>query len=356
MDIGRRREIDEFILLEHLFKEACGESPEINFEHNTKAKTRHQGSQTTDLLEKQGKQDEWNEYLIKTLENEIAELKKEKKSWSMRERNFMKAMEERKAEISRESLKKMEDEIKQLRKTNLLLTKNKKAEELLPSKRERAEVELLRRQLQMINEDRKESELRHGLTIERLNKRIAQLRNENDELKEQVTIIDRERLAALQALESERIATIKSSSKEEIANRALTDFQRRVGLENESVLSERFPTTTKCVRTLENGCKLCWYVNGTLKKADRGGSYCLFYSNGDFHQFLEDGTSIYWYELYKTLKIKNENGPQTLVFKDGQVERRFPNGAIQIMFSDATIKAVSASGMEEFFFPEVLKT
>ncbi|KAJ3213489.1 hypothetical protein HDU67_002823 [Dinochytrium kinnereticum] len=250
----RAKEIREFLLLEDLCKNASSssrstfeskaairsmKSPEINFSRSSEVS---QKGVQTDILEPP---ELGNEFRIPELEHQLRELQIAKASWALKEQRLLSSLDQYRIEMQShnevcEKLKRVESELKQLRRDNLIAEKNKKASDLLPSKRERAEIDILRKKLLDVSTEQKDADFRHSLTVDRLNKRNEMLRVENEELKEEVKLLERERVANishsnLSMVESEKKIS-KADSEENSTQRALDDFQLRVGLGKEVVV------------------------------------------------------------------------------------------------------------------------
>ncbi|KAI8848364.1 T-complex protein 10 C-terminus-domain-containing protein [Chytridium lagenaria] len=352
-------DIEEFLHLEHLcMKDALSEeyasdlssnASDINFDIPSSSRIKKKLVETGIQTDELGLSNIQND-AIEELQQQLREFQIAKASWTLKEQRLRSELEYCKTESNMhqdliEKVKNLESELKQQKRINILLDKNKKASELLPSKRERAEMDILRKQMQDVSIEFKDAELRHSLTVDRLNKRIDMLKQNNEELKEEIGTLERSRANLIASAKNQpHVDTAPPDdardSNERIASLALDDFQRRLGLKKESIAKEHFVSKTKFMRELSNKCKLWWYSNGTLKKVGTAGDTSMFYPNGDFLQLLSDRTSLYWYESHKTLQLTSPYGLQTILFKNGQVERRSPEGDHQVYFPNGQHRSV----------------
>jgi hypothetical protein len=88
--------------------------------------------------------------------------------------------------------------MKKLKRDKMLWDKQKKLNEMLPTKRERQELELLQQKLMDQQQLSKQKETRMVLTQDRLNKKITDLEKRNQELQQQVKVLEQERFSVLE--------------------------------------------------------------------------------------------------------------------------------------------------------------
>ncbi|XP_021345234.1 centromere protein J-like [Mizuhopecten yessoensis] len=90
------------------------------------------------------------------------------------------------------------EEMKKLRHEKKMFEKYQKASRSIPDKKEREEIEMLKRQLQELQEEIKRKDTRWTNSTSRLRSKIDQLEQENGELKEEINLMEKKRLEWLQ--------------------------------------------------------------------------------------------------------------------------------------------------------------
>ena len=94
--------------------------------------------------------------------------------------------------------------MKAFKREQLLWEKQKKATEILPSKKERQEIDSLKKQILDHQDSAKQKEVRLILTQDRLKRRLEEVTQRNAELLEEVKILEQDR-----ALYVEKLASFK---------------------------------------------------------------------------------------------------------------------------------------------------
>jgi hypothetical protein len=95
-----------------------------------------------------------------------------------------------------------DDEMKKFRQEKRLFEQHRQQLREHPDKREREEIETLRKQVLTLQEDLKQRETRWSTTINRLKERIETLEYENAEVKQEKDIIERKRLELMHQLQT----------------------------------------------------------------------------------------------------------------------------------------------------------
>ncbi|KAJ3130578.1 T-complex protein 10a, partial [Irineochytrium annulatum] len=368
-----------------------------------------------------------------------------------RERDLQLALD-RERNRSMMQIAELNGDIKRLKKEKLILEKNKRASEVLPSKRERQEMELMRQKYEELLEEKKRMEHREKLTADRHKKRVDELLRRNTELQDEVKILERERAsyvthtqgvmnalfmpdrpAAGQRRESsagtrssqpppppqpprngqplsprantvrkqrrsslqpppsatdvrlthphthnasvnasqhggqqqqhhhdpdESLGSVTSSGAAEHSDEVLRKVRGRMDevealahIES-TVAEEAVLQGGKVHRTYADGSLLTWYHNGAVKATAADKEYCIYFENGDYKQFKRNGEVIYWYSQLEILESTMPDGMQTIQFLDSrQVEKRWPDGTIEVEFPDGTQKIDFPNGRQELVFP-----
>nr|KAJ3419257.1 Bax inhibitor 1 [Polyrhizophydium stewartii] len=125
----------------------------------------------------------------KSLQRECNDLKSKMARQDAAQREF----EEYKLEQMRQIQAKHEESTRELRRERQLWERQKKAAEVLPTKKERQEIEILRGKLLEQFKTWKEKETRLVQTQDRLNRRIEELMRRNAELLDEVKALEKER-------------------------------------------------------------------------------------------------------------------------------------------------------------------
>ncbi|KAJ3068540.1 hypothetical protein HDU98_008294 [Podochytrium sp. JEL0797] len=93
----------------------------------------------------------------------------------------------------REKLASLSDSVKLLRREKETLEKSKKADVLIPSRREREQLDLLRLKITDLQHTVKQTELKSSAAIDRYKTRVDELTRANSELREEVRVLEQER-------------------------------------------------------------------------------------------------------------------------------------------------------------------
>ncbi|KAI9207514.1 T-complex protein 10 C-terminus-domain-containing protein [Polychytrium aggregatum] len=113
-----------------------------------------------------------------------------------------------------QSIKEQQDEsLRQIKSERTLWEKHRKSVEILPTKRERQEVEALKKQIAELNEMLKQRDQRAIQNEDRMKRRIDELRIRNEELQEEVKLLEQERAVFAQRPEANPISPVAPGSK-----------------------------------------------------------------------------------------------------------------------------------------------
>ncbi|CAF4850877.1 unnamed protein product [Rotaria sp. Silwood1] len=137
-----------------------------------------------------------------------------------------------------------EDEIKKLKHEKRLFEQHRQQLRDHPDKREREEIEILKKQVLTLQEDLKQREMRWSTTVNRLKERIETLEYENAELKQEKDIIERKRLDLMHQLQT----TSKQQLHEDTSSLSTTTTTRKSLIELQQTKQRpksTGPTTSK---------------------------------------------------------------------------------------------------------------
>ncbi|KAH6587253.1 hypothetical protein BASA50_001386 [Batrachochytrium salamandrivorans] len=312
--------------------------------------------------------------------------------------------------------KKHDENMRAFKKERLLWERHKKASEILPNKKERQEIDLLKTQLLEKLKLWKDKETRLLQTQDRLGRRVDELTRRNLELLDEVKTFEQERAnfianhperrsgspfieqAEIQVKANSRKA--KSNSANVISHRpslpklsangtaslstkpksASANGIDRRGMTSSNVMAkpvaslvdpaesaldglektlglgacneERLFPEGKRDRFYDGGTRLVWHVNGTMKQTRADGLEVVYFCNGDYKTLHPDGHVVYWYNGPRTLHTTQPAGLEILQFDSGQIEKRYTDGTQEIIFPDQTVKYIFASRAEEVIFPD----
>ncbi|TPX71843.1 hypothetical protein SpCBS45565_g00784 [Spizellomyces sp. 'palustris'] len=306
-----------------------------------------------------------------------------------------------------------EDTLRDLKRERKIWEKQRKAAEILPTKRERQDVELLRKQIETLQASFKEKESRMTLAQDRLKRRVEDLTRRNMELQEEVKVLEQERAAyvernqtcletvhrppvyakhqpviikhvkgaestptngwtsreeepignsgpspssttqSISAVTKKRVSrrSISNSVKSRAAVAELDALEKRLSFSG--CVEQRTTSDGKLERVYANGIKLVRYSNGTLKEVHPDDELIVIhFTNGDSKTVFADGRIVYWYTEQRTLHTTYKDGLQVYEFSNGQVEKHYPDGTNEIVFADKTVKYIFTNGEEESLFPD----
>ncbi|KAI4581486.1 hypothetical protein MJG53_009929 [Ovis ammon polii x Ovis aries] len=313
----------------------------------------------------------------------LAKLRIERESALEKLRKEIANFEQQKAkELARiEEFKK--EEMRKLQKERKVFEKYSTVARTFPDKREREEIQALKRQVSDLQEDLKRKEAKWSSTHGRLRSQIEMLVRENTDLREEIKVMERFRLEAWKKAEatesSARMGQCVTSSKKDGFLNSSIRFQKSQissGTQVEKYKKNHLPTqgevdcfelelfsprnilifimkNIKIEKVYKNGCHVVLFPNGTRKEVSADGeTVTVTFFNGDIKQVMPDGRVIYYYAATQTAHTTFPEGLEVLHFSNGQIEKHFPDGRKEITFPDQTIKNLFADGQEESIFPD----
>ncbi|KAJ1077250.1 hypothetical protein K5549_005420 [Capra hircus] len=346
----------------------------------------------------------------------LAKLRIERESALEKLRKEIADFEQQKAkELARiEEFKK--EEMRKLQKERKVFEKYSTVARTFPDKKEREEIQALKRQVSDLQEDLKRKEAKWSSTHGRLRSQIEMLVRENTDLREEIKVMERFRLEAWKKAEatesSARMGQCVTSSKKDGFLNSSIRFQKSQissGTQVEKYKKNHLPTQGnpsqrskseprdlgslekgqmasprelpepvnfpdpdykeedekeeiegeishpdgKIEKVYKNGCHVVLFPNGTRKEVSADGkTVTVTFFNGDIKQVMPDGRVIYYYAATQTAHTTFPEGLEVLHFSNGQIEKHFPDGRKEITFPDQTIKNLFADGQEESIFPD----
>ncbi|KAJ3274483.1 hypothetical protein HDV01_002611 [Terramyces sp. JEL0728] len=319
---------------------------------------------------------------------------------------------EEKARIDKAKIRKLKVsvdlEMKKFKKEKLLWEKQRKAMEILPTKRERQEVEMLRIQLQEERDKFKQNENRLQLGQERTRKKNEDLEKRNRELLEEVKTLEQERSNFLELKKSattekeerfvedfkasERVRTslpLAKSKKPSLLKQAtrlslgsaeqktlkktasmpalnikvskrnivhapsegelkLNELEKKLGMKTHVHQNEM---KDGCIERFYSDKSRCVWNNGnSIEVYKPDGLITTFFPNGDKKAVDIGKIETYWYKESKIKQTITPGGETLVEFENGQKERKLPDGTWIIEFTDNTVKTVNPDGSERILY------
>ena len=343
----------------------------------------------------------------KELEKQIELFEKEntKLQSLTQERNLaIKKLKQDRDEFEKDRMKQLEEfeqmkneEMRKFRQEKRLFEQHQKQLREHPDKREREEIELLKKQITTLQDDFKQREVRWSTTINRLKERIETLEYENAEIKQEKDLIERKRLDLVHQLQMNN-AKPQVQTQPPPARRSITEVKSNLSSTNkvqslpkttvirnsEPPLSKTKPATTNGRRTptsstigvngIKNNIDATRKINSlpTPKLPDEEQQQQQHISpriivtpsslhNSDYPETFDDLD-------YKSLLTTKHESPRvnipiaksSLTFKeniptiesttheirhdDGRIERIKPDQSKQIIFPNGSKQEISADG------------
>ena len=301
--------------------------------------------------------------LRKEREQVVNQLKKEMAEFERQKADELQRLEEFKAE-----------EIKKLKKERKVFETYQKAARAVPDKKDRDEIELLKRQLSELQEETKRKEQKWTASNQRLRDRVVQLEQENTELREEIRVLEHRRLQEWKPRKGDPVPVgtsdtklIESAATEQIgvprnSQKPAEKFQKQPERQkhtsnNKTGKPEQkskspvtyssndidIQPTTQTTLTVDVNDKTLQQRNSVPKPqtiSPQGGSM-----NADH----EDVRST----VRKTAASKISMAPNPDVgdhpydqvqHPDGKVERVCPDGSREVLFTNGTRKQISSDG------------
>ncbi|XP_006046150.2 centromere protein J isoform X1 [Bubalus bubalis] len=346
----------------------------------------------------------------------LAKLRTERESALEKLRKEIADFEQQKAkELARiEEFKK--EEMRKLQKERKVFEKYSTVARTFPDKKEREEIQALKRQVSDLQEDLKRKEAKWSSTHGRLRSQIEMLVRENTDLREEIKVMERFRLDAWKKAEATESSAkmgqcVTASKKDGFLNSSVRFQKSQIssGTQVEKYKKNYLPTQGnpsqrsksephdlgssekgqtasprelpepvnfpdpdykeedekeeiegeishpdgKVEKVYKNGCHVVLFPNGTRKEVSADGeTVTVTFFNGDIKQVMPDRRVIYYYAATQTAHTTFPEGLEVLHFSNGQIEKHFPDGRKEITFPDQTIKNLFADGQEESIFPD----
>ncbi|TPX50670.1 hypothetical protein SeMB42_g01186 [Synchytrium endobioticum] len=259
-------------------------------------------------------------------------------------------------------------ELKSIRREKAAWEQQRKVADLIPTKKERQEVEQLKKKIDDLTSIAKQRESRLQLTIDRLRRHVETLERRNSELQDELKVLEQERVAhvALQkdtahplvikhspsvdqastnvgglAGATSNIPIVKKSQRPPLdtITPPNNDTTSKSGCSNYlqsaphpinndppapdatlKALAGRLGITgpykdtpvgdSKLERSFEAGATLVWYRNGTTKEVYADGNIVVRFVNGDYKRITANKDTVYWYAEPRTLHTSHPDGLQ----------------------------------------------
>eukprot|EP01022_Parablepharisma_sp_SALTPOND_P001540 TRINITY_DN1066_c1_g1_i4.p1 TRINITY_DN1066_c1_g1~~TRINITY_DN1066_c1_g1_i4.p1 ORF type:complete len:630 (+),score=96.38 TRINITY_DN1066_c1_g1_i4:9217-11106(+) len=324
--------------------------------------------------------------LLQELNNEIEQLKQEKerlkkqkleqeriaKKLSKEIEAFQKQKEKELADL--EELKKQE--MQKLKKEKRVFERQVKAMQNVPNRKEREEIELLKKEVIQLKDELKSKETRYKLNMDRAKKQIDDLSLKNAELQNEVKILEdlhTKNKATTKKLK-ENVAPIDPPKPKKILADSTNTFVRKTQQpveqpvsENESesyelklpakyhtksykVLSQTSHNDGKVTRAYENGKTEVMLLNGSRKETFPDGYSVTFFSNKDVKQVFPNGRVVYYSNETRTTQTTLPDGTEVYKLSNGQVEKHYADGAKEVTYPDGTVRCMFVDGEEEIIY------
>ncbi|XP_067300011.1 centromere protein J [Pseudorasbora parva] len=289
------------------------------------------------------------------------------------------------------------EENKKLQREKKLFEKHAATVRARPDKQERDEIQALKQQLNMLQEDLRKREARWSNTQSRLRQQVDALSAENTSLRDQVRTLEKLRLSVWKSAEKEKEKGRLSASSNRTSTGSKCTDSRSPSLSSQSNSSRKgspeiqipltdsafFPeqmkegiilkrehspvgthtavigqseeeqeeitqSDNKIEKVLPDGGRLVVFPNGTRKELSANGQTVkVMFFNGDVKHAMPDKRVIYYYAEAQTTHITYPDGMEVLQFPNNQTEKHFPDGRKEITFPDQTVKTLYPDGREE---------
>ncbi|KAJ1507566.1 hypothetical protein HMI56_000033, partial [Coelomomyces lativittatus] len=282
----------------------------------------------------------------------------------------------------------LEEEKRKLKRDRMLFEKHKKINDLLPTKRERLELEALKTQLQELQDLIKQKELKSKLSEERYKQRLDQLAVSNKELKEELLFLQSTPNLAttspssLLSVKDKEKEQEKEKEKKKPVSRSLPHFstpsrdpdppvahkphhhstlttspkpwtsmfekiEKKRGLG--TPLEERNIKDGLVERRYEQGVRVVVFKNGTSKEYLKE-KEVTHYLNDDQRETYPDGKIVYFFKRGQIKTTTYPDGTIVNEFPDGQYERKSVDGFLHVQFPNGTKRVVYPNGNKEDYY------
>ncbi|XP_051762007.1 centromere protein J isoform X2 [Ctenopharyngodon idella] len=265
------------------------------------------------------------------------------------------------------------EENKKLQREKKLFEKHAATVRARPDKQERDEIQALKQQLNVLQEDLRKREARWSNTQSRLRQQVDSLSAENASLRDQVRTLEKLRLSAWKSAEKEKekgrfsasssrtstgskctgstspsLSSKSNSSRKGSPETHIPLTDSAVIGQSEEEQEEITQSDSKIEKVLPDGGRLVVFPNGTRKELSADGQTVkVMFFNGDVKHTMPDHRVIYYYAEAQTTHITYPDGMEVLQFPNNQTEKHFPDGRKEITFPDQTVKTLYPDGREE---------
>ncbi|ESO97980.1 hypothetical protein LOTGIDRAFT_103874 [Lottia gigantea] len=277
----------------------------------------------------------------------------------------------------------------------------------IPDKKDREEIDMLKNQINELQEEMKRKETRWTSSQTRLKDKLELVELENKELKDEIKLLEKKRIEWMQkeaattssihlqrkqkiislmsipitvsnftdhtlltsykylTRSSENNSTSLSTSTSALSSSTATTssvprkLASRLLLDNPTIdkgnkqYEESQHSDGKIERIYKNGAREILFANGTRKEISSDGqSIVVSFFNGDIKQIYPDKRVVYYYADAQTSHTTYPDSLEVLQFQNGQIEKHYPDGTKEITFPDQTVKYLFPNGSEESIFPD----
>eukprot|EP00826_Nyctotherus_ovalis_P064035 TRINITY_DN9389_c0_g1_i7.p1 TRINITY_DN9389_c0_g1~~TRINITY_DN9389_c0_g1_i7.p1 ORF type:complete len:864 (-),score=268.01 TRINITY_DN9389_c0_g1_i7:774-3365(-) len=130
------------------------------------------------------------------------------------------------------------------------------------------------------------------------------------------------------------------------------EYPQEYHSKNVKLISQRVYNDGKVVKKYENGKTEVAFPNGVRKESFPDGYTVIYFNNGDIKQVCADGKVAYYFAEARTTQTTFTDGLQVFKFPSGQLEKHYPDGTKEINFPNGTLKCIFADGEEESVFTD----
>uniref|UniRef100_A0A672RJS3 Centromere protein J C-terminal domain-containing protein n=1 Tax=Sinocyclocheilus grahami TaxID=75366 RepID=A0A672RJS3_SINGR len=300
------------------------------------------------------------------------------------------------------------EEHKRLQRERKLFEKHAATVRARPDKQERDEIQALKQQLNVLQEDLRKREARWSNTQSRLRQQVDALSAENASLRDQVRTLEKLRLSAWKSAEKEKEkGRFSASSNKTSTGSKRTDSrspsqssknnnnsssrkespETRIPLTNTAFFPEQMkesisfkyeqsPVETQCLdglvttemnhdAPLINSLSAIVQSEKEQEEITQSDKVLPLAPTRSFNKFQIEGMPfqtklshrnphqlrnygyIYYYAEAQTTHITYPDGMEVLQFPNDQTEKHFPDGRKEITFPDQTVKTLYPDGREE---------
>jgi len=118
------------------------------------------------------------------------------------------------------------------------------------------------------------------------------------------------------------------------------------------LVSQKVYPDGKIAKYYDNGKTELIFTNGVRKETFEDSYTVIYFNNRDIKQVYPDGKTVYYFSEAKTTQTTFNDGLQVFKFTSGQLEKHYPDGTKEISFPDGTLKCIYVDGEEESIFTD----